>query len=71
LVLLLLIGYGAGLRVSEIVNLKWNDILIPEHKIHIKNAKGMKDRMVMLPYSIVKTLEIYKQTYNITNYIFE
>ena len=69
--LLLLIGYGAGLRVSEIVNLKWNDILIAEHKIHIKNAKGMKDRMVMLPYSIVKTLEIYKQTYNVKNYLFE
>jgi site-specific recombinase XerD len=69
--LLLLIGYGAGLRVSEIVNLKWSDILFAEHKIHIKNAKGMKDRMVMLPYSIVKTLEIYKQTYNGKNYVFE
>ena len=69
--LLLLIGYGAGLRVSEIVNLKWSDILFAEHKIHIKNAKGMKDRMVMLPYSIVKTLEIYKQTYNGKHYVFE
>jgi site-specific recombinase XerD len=69
--LILLIGYGAGLRVSEIVNLKWDDILFAEHKIHVKNAKGMKDRMVMLPYSIVKTLEIYKQTYNGKNYVFE
>jgi site-specific recombinase XerD len=69
--LLLLIGYGAGLRVSEIVNLKWTDILFAEHKIHIKNAKGMKDRMVMLPYSIVKTLELYKQTYKGKDYVFE
>jgi site-specific recombinase XerD len=69
--LLLLIGYGAGLRVSEIVNLKWQDILFTEHKIHIKNAKGMKDRMVMLPFSIVKTLELYKQTYNGKHYVFE
>lgn len=69
--LLLLIGYGAGLRVSEIVNLKWTDILFAEHKIHIKNAKGMKDRMVMLPFSIVKTLELYKQTYNGKHYVFE
>jgi integrase len=37
------IGYGAGLRVSEIVNLEWRDILFTEHKIHIKNAKGKKD----------------------------
>ena len=27
--------------------------------------------MVMLPYSIVKTLEKYKQTYNGKNYVFE
>jgi len=69
--LLLLIGYGAGLRVSEIVQLKWSDILFSEHKIHIKNAKGKKDRMVMLPYSIVHSLEIYKQLYKGTYYVFE
>lgn len=39
--LLLLIGYGAGLRVSEIVSLKWSDILFEEHKIHVKDAKGL------------------------------
>ena len=69
--LLLLIGYGAGLRVSEIVTLKWGDILFAEHKIHLKNAKGMKDRMVMLPYSIVHSLELYKELYKGKNYVFE
>lgn len=69
--LLLLIGYGAGLRVSEIVNLKWSDILFEEHKIHIKNAKGMKDRMVMLPYSIVESLKIYREIYKGKHYVFE
>lgn len=69
--LLLLIGYGAGLRVSEIVQLKWVDILFLEHKIHIRNAKGKKDRMVMLPLSIVKSLELYKQIYNGKHYVFE
>lgn len=69
--LLLLIGYGAGLRVSEIVQLQWVDILFLEHKIHIKNAKGKKDRMVMLPFSIVKSLEIYKQLYKGKHYVFE
>jgi site-specific recombinase XerD len=44
---LLLLIYGAGLRVSEIVTLEWRDILFSEHKIHIKMLK--KDRMVMLP----------------------
>lgn len=69
--LLLLIGYGAGLRVSEIVTLQWSDILFDEHKIHIKNAKGKKDRMVMLPFSIVESLKIYKELYNGKQYVFE
>lgn len=69
--LLLLIGYGAGLRVSEIVTLEWRDILFSEHKIHIKNAKGKKDRMVMLPYSIVNSLEMYKKLYQPNKYVFE
>jgi site-specific recombinase XerD len=69
--LLLLVGYGAGLRVSEIVSLKWQDILFEEHKIHIKNAKGKKDRMVMLPYSIVQSLKIYKDLYKGKHYVFE
>ncbi|MFN5774210.1 tyrosine-type recombinase/integrase [Flavobacterium sp.] len=69
--LLLLIGYGAGLRVSEIVNLEWRDILFAEHKIHIRNAKGKKDRMVMLPMRIVRSLEYYKETYQTKKYVFE
>ncbi len=69
--LLLLIGYGAGLRVSEIVSLRWSDILFEEHKIHIKNAKGKKDRMVMLPYSIVTSLQLYRELYKGKHYVFE
>ncbi|MQP25678.1 tyrosine-type recombinase/integrase [Flavobacterium sp. LMO8] len=69
--LLLLIGYGAGLRVSEIVSLKWSDILFEEQKIHIKNAKGKKDRMVMLPYSIVTSLQLYRELYKGKHYVFE
>lgn len=69
--LLLLIGYGAGLRVGEIVNLQWKDILFSEYKIHVKNAKGKKDRMVMLPFSIISSLEIYRQLYNGKHYVFE
>ncbi|CAM3104068.1 tyrosine-type recombinase/integrase [Flavobacterium frigoris] len=69
--LLLLIGYGAGLRVSEIVTLEWRDILFSEHKIHIKDAKGKKDRMVMLPYSIVSSLDYYRKLYQPSKYVFE
>ena len=68
--LLLLIGYGAGLRRSEIVTLKWQDILFEEHKIHIKQSKGNKDRIVMLPYSIVEVLKDYRKLYPSDDWVF-
>ena len=69
--LLLLIGYGAGLRRSEIVSLKWADILFDEHQIHVKQGKGKKDRIVMLPYSVVEYLKNYRQMYPSDDWVFE
>ena len=47
--LLLSLAYGSGLRVSEVVNLKVKDIALEELAIHIKNAKGKKDRITIFP----------------------
>ncbi|MBU1179326.1 tyrosine-type recombinase/integrase [Patescibacteria group bacterium] len=47
--LLVSLSYGAGLRVSEAVELKIKDILADEGVIHIKEAKGKKDRITVLP----------------------
>lgn len=69
--LLILMGYGAGLRLSEIINLRWNDILLAEFKIVIRQAKGKKDRLVMLPYSIVNYLEHYRKLYPGHTWVFE
>lgn len=68
--LLLLLGYGAGLRRSEIVGLKWVDILFDEHKIMVRQSKGNKDRVVMLPYSIVAYLEDYRKMYPSDDWVF-
>ena len=68
--LLLLMGYGAGLRRSEIVSLKWEDILFEEHKIHVKQTKGNKDRIVMLPYSLVAYLKNYRALYPSDTWVF-
>jgi site-specific recombinase XerD len=69
--LALMVAYGAGLRVSEVVTLKWSDILLSEHKIHIKNGKGKKDRMVMLPYQVLVMIEHYRALYPGKHYVFE
>ncbi|MBU0670734.1 MAG: site-specific tyrosine recombinase/integron integrase [Patescibacteria group bacterium] len=47
--LMVALAYGAGLRVSEIVNLRINDIDADRGVIHIKGAKGNKDRLTVLP----------------------
>jgi len=47
--LLLALSYGAGLRVSEAVSLKVRDVSLEELMIHLKQAKGQKDRMTVVP----------------------
>jgi len=69
--LILLMTYGAGLRVGEVVNLHWSDIDFQTHKIHIKEGKGKKDRMVMLPYAVLGKLEEYRNLYSSRNFVFE
>lgn len=44
--------YGTGLRVSEIVNLKKEEINFHENLIKVKLGKGKKDRFVKMPDSI-------------------
>ncbi|OQA53273.1 MAG: Tyrosine recombinase XerD [candidate division WS2 bacterium ADurb.Bin280] len=62
--LIIALSYGAGLRVSEAQNLKVCDIDIDQKIIHIKNAKGKKDRISLLPEKIIVELKkaiAYKQ----------
>lgn len=51
--------YGCGLRVSEIVNLKKQDINFDEGLIKIKLSKGRKDRFVKIPDSVFDDLKNY------------
>jgi site-specific recombinase XerD len=69
--LILLLAYGAGLRVSEICLLKWNDIDFNAHKILVHSGKGKKDRQVMLPYSILDYFRTYEELYTTKRYVFE
>lgn len=43
---ILSLAYSGGLRVSEVVNLKIEDIDSRRMLIHIKNGKGKKDRLI-------------------------
>ena len=48
--------YGCGLRVSEAVKLEIRDIKSSDHRLHIRQGKGNKDRYVPLPEALLERL---------------
>lgn len=62
--------YSAGLRVSELINLKWSHIDRSRMVINIIAAKGNKDRQAMLSESIIPHLEEYYRMYKSKEYVF-
>ena len=67
---ILTLTYSVGLRVSEIVNLKIEDIDSKRMLIHIKNAKGRKDRIVPLSEVVLVLLRNYFKEYKPKEYLF-
>jgi len=54
--------YSLGLRLSEGVNLQLGDIDATRLRIHIRNSKGNKDRLVPLP---LNTLHVLRQFWSV------
>lgn len=65
------LAYSAGLRVSEVVNLKIKDIHSERMVINIKGAKGKKDRTVALSQGILELLRKYYVAYQPKDWLFE
>ena len=63
--------YATGMRIGEILNLELKAIDLQRNYIHIKNAKGRKDRTVPLGKQIRKILIAYAKTYSPKVYLFE
>lgn len=63
--------YSSGLRRGELLNLLVTDIDSKRMMVHIKNAKGNKDRYSILSPSILKDLKEYYKAYRPSNYLFE
>lgn len=67
---ILTLTFSVGLRVSEVVDLKISDIDSKRMLIHIKNAKGKKDRIVPLSQRVLELLREYWKEYRPTEYLF-
>ena len=63
--------FSTGMRVSEVINLKIEDIDSKRMIIHIKNAKGRKDRIVPLTEKILFILRDYVRKFRPSEYLFQ
>lgn len=68
---MIMAGYSAGLRVSEITGLKLSNIDSKRMQIHIQGAKGKKDRMAPLSKVLLANLREYYMQYKPLTYLFE
>jgi len=64
------LAYSVGLRVSEIINLKIEDIDSKRMIINIRQSKGKKDRIVPLSNNILMLLREYYKKYKSKIYLF-
>jgi len=67
----IMLTYSAGLRLNEVLNLKLSDINSDRMQIMIRQAKGHKDRNVMLSGPILEQLRVYWKEYRPAVYLFE
>lgn len=54
----LLLGFFCGLRVSEVANIKVEDVFASNHKLKVL-GKGNKERFTILPNIVIKALKAY------------
>jgi len=63
--------YSAGLRRSEVLNLRISDVDSNRMVLNIRNAKGKKDRIAGLSLKILDLLRHYYTVYKPREYLFE
>lgn len=63
--------YSAGLRKSELINMRIGDIDAARLTVFIRAGKGKKDRQSILAKSIIPLLEQYIQHYSPSYWLFE
>ena len=62
--------YGVGVRVSEAVHLRVEDIDAERGVVHVRQGKGRKDRYAPLPSTLLGVLRTYWRAYRPSEYLF-
>lgn len=56
--LIALIIYGSGLRINEVLRLRIKDVDFAMQQIVVRNGKGAKDRVTLLPDTLIDSLTL-------------
>jgi len=67
---ILTIGLSCGLRVSEVINLKWEHLDRKRNILNVVKGKGNKDRCCILNDDLILLLEDYWREFKSKEYIF-
>lgn len=64
--------YATGVRVAELVNIKYTDIDTANACIHVRKGKGSKERLVQLPDSLLQILRTHYRLmpFKLTSWLF-
>ena len=68
---LLSLLYSCGLRIGEALKLQLSDIDKERSFMHVRSAKGAKDRYVPIPKQMIRLLKKYIESYKPELYVFE
>tara|TARA_R110002124_G_C8942612_1_gene512817 strand:- start:1533 stop:2342 length:810 start_codon:yes stop_codon:yes gene_type:complete len=68
---LIALTYAGGLRLNEVINLKFGDIDSDRMQLKIRGGKGYKDRYTLLPKALLSKLRDYYRHYRPKTYLFE
>jgi integrase/recombinase XerD len=68
---MMMLTYSAGLRVSEVVRLRPEDIDADRRLIYIRGAKGKKDRVTLLSDIALRYVKLYLSRYAPAEWLFE
>lgn len=63
--------YSAGLRRSELINLRLGDVDMHRHMVLVRGGKGRKDRQTVVAQNMLPVLEAYLQQYKPGFWLFE
>lgn len=69
--LLLSLAYGAGLRLGEVGNLKVKDLDFHDGVLTVRQGKGKKDRISIIPSKISSDLAVFVEYKQANDFVFD